>query len=103
MGAGTKAASTNMASELVTITLRNMSFGSNGSLEPLQKKLPKSMTVSKLSLLVKQLFGLEPRLQQLSMRLYKDAVPTLLEDEQCSLFYYGVTDGAEIFINEAKA
>lgn len=92
----------NLAAELVSVTFRNLSFSSGGSLEPMTKKLPRSLQVNKLQLMVKQLFGLEPRLQQLSMRVHKDAPPTLLDDEKSSLQYYGVVDGAEIFINEAK-
>lgn len=92
----------NLAAELVSVTLRNLSFGSNGSLEPVTKKLPRSLQVCKLQLMVKQLFGLEPRLQHLSMRVHKDAPPTFLDDDSSSLQYYGVVDGAEIFINEAK-
>jgi len=53
--------------------------------------------------MIKQMFGLDPRLQQLSIRVYKDAMPALMDDPQCSLHYFGAIDGAEIFINEAKA
>jgi hypothetical protein len=97
------AAGGNMAAELISITFKNLSFGSNGSLEPITKKLPRSLTVSKLHLLVKQLFGLEPRLQQLALRVYKDSVPTVLEDDMSTLAYYGAIDGAEVFVNEDKA
>lgn len=93
----------NLASELVSVTIRNLSFASNGSLEPVTKKLPRSLPVSKLQLLVKQLFGLDPRLQQLSVRVFKDAPPTSLDDDKASLAYYGVVEGSEIFINEGKA
>lgn len=93
----------NLASELVSVTIRNLSFASNGSLEPVTKKLPRSLPVSKLQLLVKQLFGLDPRLQQLSVRVFKDAPPTFLDDDKASLAYYGVVEGSEIFINEGKA
>ena len=92
-----------IASNLISITFRNLSFGSGGSLEPLKKKLPSSITVNRLKVMVKQLFGLDPQLQQLSVRLYKDAVPILLDDEVSTLAYYGVIDGTEIFINEASA
>lgn len=101
MGAATTGG--NIASDLLTITLRNMSFGSGGSLEPMQKKLPGSLTVGRLRVLVKQLFGLDPHLQQLSIRLYKDAVPTVLEDDQTTLVYYGAIEGCEIFVNESKS
>ena len=52
--------------------------------------------------MVKQLFGLDPNLQQLSLRVYKDSPPTMLDDDQATLSYYGAVDGGEIFINEAK-
>mmetsp|Transcript_1044 Transcript_1044/g.1421 ORF Transcript_1044/g.1421 Transcript_1044/m.1421 type:complete len:117 (+) Transcript_1044:1456-1806(+) len=96
-------ASNNLAAELVSITINNLSFSSNGSLEPVTRRLPKSLTVAKLQLMIKQMFGLDPRLQQLSIRVYKDAMPALMDDPQCSLHYFGAIDGAEIFINEAKA
>ena len=102
MGQGA-AAGGNIAADLITITFNNMTFSSNGNLEPVPKKLPSSLTISRLRLMVKQLFGLDPHLQQLSIRQYKDAVPTLLEDDQASLNYYGAIEGADIFINEAKA
>jgi len=92
----------NIASDLLNITLRNMSFSSAGSLEPVTKKLPGSLTVGRLRLLVKQLFGLEIHLQQLSIRVYKDSVPTLLEDDHTTLVYNGAIEGCDIFINEAK-
>lgn len=91
-----------IAANLVAITFKNLSFGSGGSLEPTTKKLPTSLTVGRLRQMVKQLFGLDPPLQHLSIRVYKDAVPTLLEDDMASLSYYGAVDGAEVFINEAK-
>jgi hypothetical protein len=91
-----------IASNLILITFRNLSFGSGGSLEPLGKKLPSSITVGRLKVMVKQLFGLDLQLQLLSIRLYKDAVPILLDDDQSTLSYYGAIDGAEIFINEAN-
>lgn len=92
-----------IASDLLGITLQNLSFSSHGSLEPIQKKLPGSLTVGRLRAFVKQVFGLEPHLQQLSIRIYKDAVPTLLEDDQTTLSYYGAIEGCFIYINEAKA
>ena len=100
---GAAASGGNIAADLLTITLKNMSFSSAGSLEPVQKKLPGSLTIARLRVLVKQLFGLDPHLQQLSIRLYKDAVPTVLEDDQATLSYYGAIEGCELFVNEAKA
>ena len=88
-----------LAAELVSITFRNMSVLSGGSLEPVVKKIPLSLTLSKLRVLVKQLFNVEIELQQLSIRCGKDSPPILLEDEDSTLRYFGFTDGAELFIN----
>jgi hypothetical protein len=93
---------TNMASDIINITFRNLSFGSNGTLEPITKKVPRSLQISRLHLMIKQLYGLEPRLQHLSLRVHKDSLPVLLDDEKATLQYYGAADGAEIFINEGK-
>jgi hypothetical protein len=92
-----------IASNLLNIIFRNLSFGSGGSLEPLHKKIPSTLSISRLKVIVKQLFGLDPYLQLLSIRLYKDSVPILLDDELSTLNYYGCIDGAEIFINEADS
>ena len=100
---GKLSAGSDIASNLISIVFRNLSFGSGGSLEPLKKKLPSSMTVNRLKVMVKQLFGLDHRLQQLSVRLYKDAVPIVLDDDESTLSYYGIIDGTEIFINESSA
>ena len=91
----------NIASELITITFNNLSVSGGGSTEPVAKKLPASMTVERIKLVVKQLFNLDPSLQQLSLLVYKDAPPTLLDDDRATLNYYGAQDGAKIFINEA--
>jgi hypothetical protein len=92
-----------LASDLVAITFRNLSFGSGGSLEPVTKKLPLSLAVGRLKLMVKQLFGLEVHLQLLSLRVYKDSPPMLLDDDVSTIGYFGAIDGAEIFVNEANA
>jgi len=97
------AAGDSLAANLISVTLKNLSFGSGGSLEPTTKKLPTSLTVGRLRLMVKQLFGLDPPLQHLSIRVYKDSVPTLLDDDMATIGYYGALDGAEVYINEAKA
>ena len=77
-----------------------MSVLSGGSLEPIVKKIPLSLTLSKLRVLIKQLFNVEVELQQLSIRSSKDSPPILLEDDdESTLRYYGFADGTELFIN----
>ncbi len=90
-----------LAADMINVTFRNMT--SKGSNDPLQKKIPSSVTVSRLKMMVRQLFGLETHLQQLSIRVYKDSPPSVLDDDQSNLQYYGAIDGADIFINESKA
>lgn len=92
-----------ISSNLINITFKNLTFASGGSLEPLKKKLPNSITINRLKVMVKQLYGLDHHLQFLSIRSHKDALPVLLDDEMSTLGYYGATDGAEIFINEAPS
>ena len=58
-----------LSSELVSVTLCNLTFSSGGSLQPVAKKLPATLTVLKLKMIVKQIFGLDPALQQLSIRV----------------------------------
>ena len=48
--------------------------------------------------MVNQLFGLDPYLQQLSLRVYKDAPPTMSDDDQATLSYYGAVNGNEIMV-----
>ncbi|CAE7608408.1 unnamed protein product, partial [Symbiodinium microadriaticum] len=55
-------------------------------------------------LIVKQLFGVEPQKQLLSIRLDKGAVvPTLMDEDSATLRYYGAGDGAvDIFVNDLE-
>jgi hypothetical protein len=94
-----------MASELLTVTFLNLSFSSGGSLDPVTKKVPSSVSIMNMKMMVKQLFGLDPALQQLSWshKEYQDSPPVWMDDDQAPLAYYGAVDGSDIFINEAKA
>lgn len=92
-----------LQNDIVEVTLRNQTFIGSGSLEPVCKKIPSSLQVARLRQIVKQLFHIEPILQRISVRVYKDAMPVLMEDDDLTLAQYGVVNGAEIFINEDKA
>jgi tubulin-specific chaperone E len=92
----------NMASEMVTIRIHNLVFScGNGMMEPVEKKIPGSLTVERLRLMIKQIYGIEPRAQNLSIRQDKRAMPTLMDDDAATLRYYGVIEASEIFVNEA--
>jgi len=88
-----------IAAELVSVTFKNVTVTSGGSNEPTTKKLPLSLTIAKLRGLVRQMFGVEQHLQQLSIRQYKDSPPTLLDDDDATLGYFGFCDGSELFVN----
>jgi tubulin-specific chaperone E len=99
-GAGTSTAEAGtIAAELISVTFKNMTVTAGGSNEPITKKLPLSLAISKLRGLVKQMFGVEQHLQQLSIRQYKDSPPTLLDDDDANLGYFGFCDGSELFVN----
>mmetsp|Transcript_3249 Transcript_3249/g.5056 ORF Transcript_3249/g.5056 Transcript_3249/m.5056 type:complete len:558 (-) Transcript_3249:81-1754(-) len=100
LGVGGESGIQSMAADMISLTLQNMAFTSGGSLEPLQKKLPATLTIGKLRLIVKQLFGVEPHLQSLAIRQYKDSVPTLMDEDEATIRYYGAIDGSYIYVNE---
>lgn len=102
---GNMSTGANLASELLSVTFINLSFSSGGSLDPVTKKVPSSITIQNMKGMVKQLFGLDPAIQQLSLthKEYQDAPPVFMDDDQAPLAYYGAVNGADIFINEAKS
>ena len=99
--AAASTASSSLGSDLVSVVFKNVSFRSDeSSLEGVTKKLPLSLQVSRLKVLVKQLFGIDASAQSLSIRSYKDAMPNTLDDDEATLGYFGAVDNCEIFINE---
>ena len=86
-----------IAGDLIEITFKCI----NGAFDqPVVKKIPSTITIIRLKMMLKQLFLIEPDLQQLSMRTDKESFPTVLDDDESTLAYYGIIDGAEVFINE---
>jgi len=100
---GAKAQGPTIGADLINITFKNLAFSSATdarTIEPVSKKVPMSLTLSRLKLMVKQLFKLDPPQQQLSIMLYKDSPPQFMDDDEAALGYYGATDGSVIFVNE---
>jgi len=90
------------AAEVLTVTLRSMAAGSIER-EPVTKKLPASFQVGKLKQLMKRLFDLEPELQTLYFEVgdkSSGTVPNFLDDDEANIGFFGVADGATIFMNE---
>lgn len=90
-----------IAADLITVTINN--FTTSGEYEPVSKRLPTTLRIANLKLMIKQLFGVDPSLQLLALQLYSDSPPTPLDDDDSSLGYFGAIEGARIVVNEAKA
>ncbi len=88
-----------LSSTVVNITIRSMAAESC-TFEPIEKKLPLSMKVHRLKVMCGRGFGLDVERQILHFRLEGDAFPMELDDDENTLSYYGVRDGAEILMNE---
>jgi hypothetical protein len=88
-----------ISSNAVNVTIRSMAAESC-TREPLQKRLPSSMKVERLKIMCARAFGLDIELQMLHFRSEGDPFPTELDDNENTIGYYGVSDGAEILMNE---
>eukprot|EP01041_Mallomonas_annulata_P001141 gene1141-2208_t len=96
----TNTAGGSLATEMINVYLHNVSSNSGNS-EPLLKRLPASLTTSKLKLMIKQLFGIAPQIQVLSFRNDKESIPSPLDDGDVALSYIGIAENADIFVNES--
>ena len=89
-----------IASDLVSITFKNLTLSSSDGMELNTKKLPLSTTVSRLKMIVKGMYKVDIPLQQLSIRTYRDTPPVFLEDDESTLGYAGAVNGSFIYVNE---
>lgn len=86
-------------SSALELTIKSMAAESC-TLEPLKKRLPISLKVGRLKMMCARTFGLDVDSQILYFRGESDAFPIELDDDENTLAYYGVRDGAEILMNE---
>ena len=98
---GNTATGGSLSHDAINVTIRSMA-ASSCSTEPLRRRLPGSLAVGRVKILCSRAFGLDVDLQTLHFRSGDgaDAFPTELDDDDNALSYYGVTDGAEILMNE---
>jgi hypothetical protein len=89
----------NIGEEIINVTITSMAAASC-DMEPLRKRLPRSLKVGRIKTMCAKYFRVDIDLQMLHFRAEGDPFPTELEDAEHSLFYYGVSDGAEILVNE---
>ena len=98
---GGNTAGGSLSHDAINVTIRSMA-ASSCSAEPLRRRLPGSLAVGRVKILCSRAFGLDVDLQTLHFRSGDgaDAFPTELDDDDNAFSYYGVTDGAEILMNE---
>eukprot|EP00816_Leptocylindrus_hargravesii_P007979 CAMPEP_0196821740 /NCGR_PEP_ID=MMETSP1362-20130617/80696_1 /TAXON_ID=163516 /ORGANISM="Leptocylindrus danicus, Strain CCMP1856" /LENGTH=611 /DNA_ID=CAMNT_0042201059 /DNA_START=71 /DNA_END=1906 /DNA_ORIENTATION=+ len=92
-----------LANDTMNITIVSMA-PSSCTKGPLRKRLPSSLTVGRLKSMCSRAFDLDYATIILHFREanVKDSLPTLLDDEEHSLSYFGVSDGCEILVNEGE-
>ena len=85
---------------VLNVTIRSMA-ASSCTMDPLIRRLPKQLTVSRLKALLYRHYGLDMDLQVLRYTTADSAFPTELDGDENSLAYYGVPqNGAEILMDE---
>jgi Leucine-rich repeat (LRR) protein len=89
-----------LASSIYNITIRSLA-PSSCTMEPVTKRLPSTLNVERLKALCSRIFGLDYDLISLRFRSdAQDSLPVEMEDDDKTLDYYGLCDGAEILMNE---
>jgi hypothetical protein len=88
-----------LADTVLNVTIRSMA-ASSCTIDPLIRRLPSGLQVGRLKALCARHFGLDIDLQTLHFRMSTDAFPVAMDDDENTLAYYGVSDGAEILMNE---
>ncbi|CAB9511743.1 Tubulin-specific chaperone E [Seminavis robusta] len=86
-------------SMVVNVSIQSMAASSCHQ-EPMVRRLPGSLPIKRIKAMCARTFGLDPDLQRLHFCTEFDAFPTELDDDEHTLAYYGVSDGATIFMNE---
>ena len=89
---------------LVTLTMRSMAAQSCEQ-APLIRRLPSTLTVGKVKALLGRHFGLDLDLQELSFQnttngKQDESIPVLLDEDDQTLGYFGVADGATLYMHE---
>eukprot|EP00814_Leptocylindrus_danicus_P019299 CAMPEP_0116015104 /NCGR_PEP_ID=MMETSP0321-20121206/6645_1 /TAXON_ID=163516 /ORGANISM="Leptocylindrus danicus var. danicus, Strain B650" /LENGTH=581 /DNA_ID=CAMNT_0003484825 /DNA_START=41 /DNA_END=1786 /DNA_ORIENTATION=+ len=92
-----------LANDTMNIAIVSMA-PSSCTKDPLRKRLPSSLTVGRLKSMCSRAFDIDYANIILHFREanVKDSLPTLLDDEEHSLSYFGVSDGCEILVNEGE-
>jgi len=100
VAAAADAGGATLAASVVKVTLRSMAAASC-TVEPVERRLPLSMTIGSLKVMMQKIFKCELSAQRLSFKESGGAMfPTVLDDDSQTLSYYGVTDKGDILMEE---
>ena len=84
----------------INVTITSMSADSC-TMKPIQKRLPSNLKVGRLKVMCLRAFHLDVDLQLLHFKSNEsDPFPTELDKDENTLAFYGVPDGAKIYMNE---
>ncbi len=84
----------------INVTITSMSADSC-TMKPIQKRLPSNLKVGRLKVMCLRAFNLDVDLQLLHFKSNEsDPFPTELDEDENTLAFYGVSDGAQIYMNE---
>ena len=86
---------------MYNVTIRSLA-PSSCTMEPVSKRLPGTLNVERLKALCSRVFGLDYDLIGLRFRTdaQQDSLPVEMDDDDKTLQYYGLCDGAEILMSE---
>lgn len=88
-----------LASSSIPLLIRSMA-GSSCTADPVARRLPLSTTVLEVKQMAGKLFKCDIALQRLSFRESSHSYPTLLDDDQRPISYFGVCADGEILVEE---
>ena len=97
MGDGSSTSS--LGTDTINVTIHSLSAASC-TVDPVAKRLPASLQIGRLKQMCKRVFNLDIDLQILHFKADRHSMLVSLDDDDNTLSYFGVPDGAEIFMNE---
>mmetsp|Transcript_17762 Transcript_17762/g.60344 ORF Transcript_17762/g.60344 Transcript_17762/m.60344 type:complete len:114 (+) Transcript_17762:179-520(+) len=92
---------TTLAADMVNVTMRSVApSAAPSAAEPTPKRIPTSLSVGKLKLMCKRMYGIEPAKQAISFRRDRHGIPEAMDRDHMTLGQYGIEDGHEVLVNE---
>jgi hypothetical protein len=89
-----------LAGCVYNVTIKSLA-PSSCTMKPVVRRLPGTLNVERLKALCSRIFGLDFDLISLYFRINaNDSLPIVMDEDDKTLNYYGLCDGAEILMNE---